>query len=454
VTAIAARRTRRTVVGAAVALMLIAAASVMFGVGVVTLSNSQEGEAVGVDARPRVQFPVTPNAMLAVTDETGRLASLVVMTLLPEGQGGSIVTIPVTADVTAGFGAERRSAASAFGTVDLAGFVTLVEEMLSITVQRAEAVDAPALAALLPDIGVSQLVLPTDVIDTQGGGGVIATSGPHTFTLDEMAELLAAIDDDVEVDASHPTDVAVWESLARSAPVAVPPEAVPVDDIGRPVAPADVAELVTRLWQGEVTVRDILVLPVAEAENPTEVDVVLIDRRDSALVFAQISPGVVSTPNLGLKVRIVANFTDDELAVAEDLYGSSSDVVFALIGRLLFLSANIVSVDTAASGIPPVTIIEVADERQLQATVDAVGSLLGEVEGRVADTVLEGVDVEITLGQSYLEHELGRATSGLSDAPEQTDAPAETGTSDAPDTSSGTEVPPTSAVADTVPGDG
>jgi hypothetical protein len=82
-----------------------------------------------------------------------------------------------------------------------------------------------------------------------------------------------------------------------------------------------------------------------------------------------------------------------------------------LIGRLLFLSGNVVSVDTAPTGAPAVTIIEVADVRQLEDTVDAAGSLFGRAEVRVAETVIEGVDIEITLGMSYLEHELGRATS-------------------------------------------
>ena len=94
-TAIPRRRRRRTVVGAVSAVLLVVAAGAMFVIGVITLSNSQEGEAVGVDERPRVRFPATPNAVLAVTDERGRLASLVVTTLLPEGQGGSIVTMPV-----------------------------------------------------------------------------------------------------------------------------------------------------------------------------------------------------------------------------------------------------------------------------------------------------------------------------------------------------------------------
>ncbi len=444
-TAIAERRTRRTIVGGVLALVLLAVATVMFGVGVVTLSNSQEGEAVGVDTRPRIDLPSTPNALLAVTDEAGRLASLVVMTLLPEGQGGSIVAVPVNADVTAGFGEERRSVAAAFDTVDLAGFVALVEEMLSITLQRAEAVDAAGLEAMLPGIAASRMVLPADVIDTQGGGGVIATAGPQTFTVGELTDILAAIDDDAETDVSHPNDVAVWESLAQMAPVTVPPDPVPLDDVGRPVAPNDVAELVARLWQGEVAVRDLLVRPVTDAENPTQVDVVQIDRRDSVMVFAQVSPALVSTPNLGSKVRIVAGFTDEQLAEADGLYASSSDILYELVGRLLFLSTNIVSIDTAPSGAPAVTVVQIANEWQREGTVEVLGALLGEVDVRVADTVLEGVDTEITLGMSYLQHEVERAAAV---APEETSVE----TSTAPSTQS--DVTPSSDVAATVAGDG
>ncbi len=389
-------------------MLLAALASTMFAVGFVTLLNSQEGEAVGIDTRPREQFPATPNAVLAVTDESGRLASLVVMTLLPEGQGGSIVTVPVNADASAGFGLQRRPVDESFDATDVEGLVASVEGMLSITVQRAAVVDAAGLEAMLPEVDALQLALPNDVVDTQGGGGLISTAGPQTFTLTEMITILAAIDDDAETDTSHANDVAVWESLAQTAPVTVSPEPVPLDDLGRPIAPDTVDELVARLWQGEVSVRDLLVVTVDEAENPTQTDVVLIDRRDSTLVFAQVSPGLVSTPNTGLKARIVANFTDDELAAADGLYDSTSDLAVELIGRLVFLSGNVISVDTAPTGAPAVTIIEVADERQLQETIDAADALLGEAEVRVAETVIEGVDVQVILGLSYLEHELGR----------------------------------------------
>jgi hypothetical protein len=407
-TAIAERRTRRTVFGAVAAVLLIVAAGAMFVVGAVTLSNSQEGEAVGVDTRPTEQFPATPNALLAVTDENGQLASVVVMTLLPEGQGGSIVTVPVNADSTAGFGVQRRPLDESFEAADVEGLVASVEEMLAITVQLAAIVDAEGLEEMLPVVEALRLEVPNDVVDTEGGGGVIATAGPQTFTVDEMVSILTAIDDEAEVDTSHANDVAVWESLAQTAPVTVPPEQVPLDELGRPIAPATVDELVARLWQGEITVRDLLVVAADEESNPTEADVVLIDRRDSNLVFAQVSPGLVSTPNTGLTVRIVANFTDEQLAEADGVYGSTSDLAVELIGRLLFLGGNVTSVDTAATGAPAVTIIEVADERQIQESIDAAEALFGEAEVRVSETVIEGIDVEVILGMSYLEREAER----------------------------------------------
>jgi hypothetical protein len=444
-TAIAQRRKRRTMIGAAMAVLLVAAASAMFVVGVVTLSNSQEGEAVGIDTRPRVDLPATPNALLALTDENGELASLVVLTLLPEGQGGSIVTVPVNADASAGFGLQRRPLDESFDSADPEGLVASVEDMLSITLERAEIVDPEGLEAMLPEIDALQLVLPVDVVDSEGGGGLISEAGPQTFTSRELTTILAAIDAGAEVDVSHTNDVVVWEALAQTAPIGVPPEPVPLDADGRAIAPDTVGELVDRLWQGEVTVRDLLRRSLDDIENPTAVDVVLIDRRDSTLVFAQVSPALVSTPNTGLKARIVANFTDDELTAADGLYDSSSEVAIELIGRLLFLGGNIVSVETAGSGVPPVTLIEVGDESQLEETIAAAETLLGGAEVSVATTVLEGVDVQITLGMSYLDHEVARASNADLGEVDVTDSVAPTTESPTDTVAPTTEVPGTVA---------
>lgn len=465
-TAIAQRRTRRTKGVAVAAMVLSLLALTLVVVGVTTLWNSQAGETVGVDERPRVALPSTPNAMLAVTDDEGTLTSLVVLTLLPEGQGGSIVTIPVNADASAGFGLQRRPLDELFDPADPDGLVMSVEEMLSITIERSSVVDPAGLAALLEPIGSVQVVLPDAVIDADaaeatsdpddpddtatttttspddattdsvpeepeavvGENGVIVTAGPQILDTAGIVDVLTAVDSGVAVYDQHPLDVAMWEAIAATAPVTVPPPPVTTDATGAPVPPATFDELWRSLFDGEVGVRDIPAFEPAEGTNPTGVDVVVLDRADAALVFAQISPGLVSTPNAGSTMRIVVPYTDEQLAVVGELYATNSDLAREMVGRLLFLGANIVSVDTAPTGAEELTVVEVVDPRLLDETVEASEILFGPSEVRLAETVIEGVDIVVTLGTAFLDKELAAYTGDAGLEPDSSVAPTTVGT--------------------------
>jgi hypothetical protein len=359
VTAIAQRRRRRTIAGLLGTVLLMVAAGVMFAVGVITLSNSEEGEAVGIDDRPVSALPATPNALLAVTDEDGALSSVAVVTLLPSGRGGSIVTMPVTADATGAFGAERRPLREMFDADDADAFTSMVEEMLSITIQHAQVVDAAGLGEL-----------------------TVAAS----------------------VEVVDPVDDQFWVELAAAAPVGDDPADVPLDEFGQPSTPADVAELVDRLLAGEVQSRMLVTRAATAEENPDGVDVVVIDRQDANLVFAQVSPSLVSTPNTGLTLRVVAPFSDDQIAASDGRYGSSSDVMLDVIGEMLFFQANVVSVDTqaAAEGAGPITRIEVNDESLVDDMESIAPLVFGESEVVVATSLIEGVDAVVTLGTDYV----------------------------------------------------
>jgi hypothetical protein len=454
---------------------MVVLASVMVVVGVLTLSNSREGEAVGIDPRPRETFPATPNALLAVTDDEGALASVVVLTLLPEGQGGSIVTVPVNADATAGFGVQRRPLDEFFDAADPEAFTVAVSDMLSITIEQTLIVDPAGLEALLAPIESVSAVLPDAAIDTDaiepggststtttpdttspgtttpgavpgstdsgsngsgsngsgpnGSGlptttqpesgavdaeldGVVVSAGPQVLDMAQVVDVLTAVDESVPTYDQHSLDVAIWSALASTAPVDSPPEPVTTDADGRPVPPGSVEELLAELFQGVVGVRDIAADPPPEATNPTGADVVVLDRSDAMLVFASISPALMSTPNVGPKFRIVAQYSDEQLAASGGLYATNSDVARELIARLLFVQANIVSVDTASASAPAVTLIQVSDPRLLEEATKTGETLFGTVEVVVASTVLEGVDQVVTLGESYLAREAAAAQDG------------------------------------------
>ena len=401
------RRQRRTITAIALAVLLVAVASALFTVGVVTLSNSVEGAAVVVDERPRLALPVTPNAALAVVDGDGLLASVVVMTLLPDGLGGSVVTVPVSSDTTAGFGDERVPLSDVFDPDDPEGFRSSIEAVLTLTIERVEVVDVDEFGDLIAPIESVEVVLPEDVIDSGAlGSGIVAQAGPQRLRRSLVAESMAAVNTDGSSYDHHDVDVALWTALAATAPVVVPPPPVPVDDLGQPVPPETFDAFVSQLWNGEVSVRDLAVYEPTPAENPTDADTVVIDRADAVLVFAQVSPALMSTPNPGLTVRLEVPFTDEQLAASAE-FETSSELARNLVAELLFFQANVVSVDTtpAPEGASTRTEVDVAEERFLADTEDAAPVLYGPSTVEVASTVIEGVDVVVRLGTAYLDRE-------------------------------------------------
>jgi hypothetical protein len=429
-TAIPQRRRKRSILALGLAVVLIATAAVLVGVAVGTLRNSQAGEAVGIDERPVSVLPSTPNALLAVESDDGELTSIVVLTLLPSGRGGTIVTIPVNADLNSGVGDEAIPLGVAYEQLELDDFVGQVESMLTIAIERAEAVDAERLAELIEPVVPIDVVLPEDVVNSSDlGTGIVAVEGEQELRGLLVVDALTASDDGGPAYDHHDVDVAVWSGLAANAPVPVSSE-MGRDEAGVPLPPADVDELVQRLWEGTVQVRDLQVIPFdvaaddvpADAEGDASgegdaddgdadgVDVVRVDHRDTVLVFAQISPALVSTPNPALSFRLEIGFTEEQLLSGGGEFETTSDLARQLIGELLFFGANIVSVDLmeAPDGAEATTAIAVADEWFLADMNEFALILFGDSSVEVATELIDGVDVVVVLGTDYLRREVDR----------------------------------------------
>jgi hypothetical protein len=444
-TAIVARRRQRAMIGAAVAGVLVLIAAGLTLVGATTVANSTEGAVVQVDERPVVSLPQTDNAALAVVDDDNRLTALIVATLLPVGEGGSIVTIPVDADASIGLGDERRPLAGVLDPADPDVFFQAVEQTLAIALQFSEVVGADRLAELIEPVTPISVDLPfvpapvqdvepepdttepePDTTSTESGqapvtAGDVAGSTTTTTTevvRDELADLLQSTDFDVTavVDVLRSTplpgtnadrqknDVAMWSALASAAPVNATVD-VPVDEFGVPVTASTIDDVFTRLWQGPVQVRDLAVMYAQSSTDGDEADVSVLDRFDSLLVFAQVSPARVSTPNEGLVFRVEVPIGDAQFEVEGVPFVDRSDVARAAVGQLLFLQANVVSVDLAPNpdGAPAKSRIEVADEQFVAGLEESLSPVFGEAEFVVSDELIDGVDVVMTLGTGYFD---------------------------------------------------
>ncbi|MBT4985892.1 MAG: hypothetical protein HOJ85_13430 [Ilumatobacter sp.] len=409
-TARADERRRRTLIGAVVAAVLIVSAAGLTAVGANAVLNSTEGEVAAVDSRPVLSLPATDNAALAVVDDDNRLTSLIVATLLPAGQGGTIVTIPVTADSTALFGEVRRPLNRELNSADPSSFFQQVEATVAVTLQFGEIVGANRLTELLePTIPVT-VDVGVDVIDSDDQGArVVVGAGEQRLDGPLLAAALTATEAGADERTQHAIDVALWTGVADSAPVnsSAP---VTLDGDGRPTESATVDELFARLWSGPVQVRDLQIIPPAFVGSDS---FVVLDRRDVVLVFAQISPARVSAPNPGPVFRLEIPITAAQLAASDSGLASRQEIALEAIATLLFLDGNVVSVDATPSpdGAPLVTRIEAASEEIFAAMEELGPPTFGEVEVVLAKELIDSIDVVVRLGTSYLDAQAAQAVA-------------------------------------------
>lgn len=427
-TARSERRRRRTLVGGLIGLSLVVAGAGLAAVGANAIANSTEGETVEVDGRPVVSLPGTDNAALAVVDDQGRLTSLVVVTLLPSGQGGTIVTVPVTADVNVGLGERRVPLSDLLDVDDPAVFFEQVEGTLAITLQFGEIVGEDRLLELIGPVLPIDVDLPIDVTDSAAvDDDPIIPSGETTLDGPLVADALRALDVDATERERHAIDVEMWSGMARSTPVIAEETAVPIDELGRPVPSTTIDEVFSRLWSGAVQARDLALDPNLSGGSQPVLDAiaVVLDRRDSVLVFAQISPARVSTPNPGPVFRVEIPISDAQLDASDSGFASRREVALNAITQLLFLEANVASVDATQDpdGAPAVTRIEVADPDFADAMRELGSVIFGEVDVVVAERLIDGIDVVVRLGTGYLESQAPASEQADEAAVDESGAP-------------------------------
>jgi hypothetical protein len=446
VTALPGRRRRSTYIAAGIAAAGIAAAAGLGTLGAVTLYNSTEG-AEASSGLPELVFPATPTGLLAAVDAEGALASMAVLVVQPSGQGGSIVTVPISADASAGDGADRLPIA---GTVSRDGADALgpeAEILLGLTLDDVEVVDAARLTTLLAPVGPIDVDLPIDVTDA--AGDVVAESGEQTLDAAAAAAILTARDPSVPAAQQYRAASAVWAAIAATVDAAGADDptgttattAAPVTTTTVPAGATGTGTidgLLARVFTGPAGQRDLRVEPVGADANPGDLDVVLLDPAELALVFGQIAPGQVAAPNSALSVRLISAFTDEQLAPSGL---TNADVAYEATRQVLAVGGNVLSVDTGADTDDPPgehTLVEVADET-LVAGTDGVDELFGPIDVSVGDSRIVGVDAVIRLGTDYLPL-LADGGPPMPSVPDDTDlAPGTSGPSTTDETPGATD---------------
>jgi hypothetical protein len=401
VTTSPARRTRSTWFALAVTTMALVVAICLTVLGAATLANSRAGRDATDDATPLLSLPATPTALLGVVDADGALTSVALLALDPSGLGGSLLSIAATADSTLDLGDDRLPLDETLATQGPDGFRLHAEALTSVSFDVAELADAARITEILTPLGTIPVELPGDVTIGSGDDESVLRAGSAELDAASAAAVLTATSGDGPDHLLDPVRDAVWAAVAARASEMSGANA---SDEGDDVPPADLDGFIGRLFGGDVGWRTLRYAVPAPERNPRGVDVVVPDRAEVLLVVGQIAPARVAAPNPSLTFRVESGFPDDEL---EPLDVNDADVAMIAIGRLLFVQANVVSVDTSGDEPPDVTRAYVADASVSDVVEQSYPLVFGEMEVLPAEYRIAGVDVIVVLGRSFLDEMTG-----------------------------------------------
>ena len=411
------QRRRQTLLNFGAGLIVLALLPIA---GVVAWRAIRDSNAAkGVISLPSRAVPLTPTAIFAVTDEENFLTSLTVMALTPQGAGGTVMVIPVGALVGGRPVSKPQRLADVYGSDGVEALQNAVEAMTNSQIDQITVNGVDGTAELMARVGTVNAIFSTDVTDTESEiSDVIAEKGSVDLTPMEMSAVLAARDISVDEAGRYPSIKATWEGISAAVgsgrPGAVP--AVVIPDVGAQ-SPADMPAFMSALFAGPINIWQIDTERIIDAErNPKDIDVYRYNAAEVVMVMASVAPSAMVAVLPTLSVQVDSPFDDSTV---------TQDAVF----RILYMGTNVVLVRVVASVPPPVTIIRYSDEMD-RAIAEPLTTMLGDIVFEKATERVDGVDIQIVLGDSFVTFMSDGAKPDPNIAPQDLVAP----TTDAPPT--------------------
>ena len=395
------RRRRSTLLGVAGAVVGSVVIIVTAAFGALTLADSQAGRDAGAGLS-EIALPDTSTALMVAVDQEGAPVSLAVLVIAPDGRGGSVIPIPVSAsDVVADLALRIEDLLPLWETWEIVGvdeFGAQSSEVLGVVFDFIEVVDAEQLAGLLARFGAIEIEVPAldDVVVALVG---LEPGDRVVLDADDVAAVLTTSRSSVADREFMALVDAIWTAYGQqvgpglSAPADAGVEATSLDP------------LLDRLAAGPVGIRSPRFRVPERGDNPRQVDAVILDDAEIALIFGQIAPARVTAPNPSFNFRVESNFSDEQLAP----HGvNNADIAREIIEVLLFLQSNVISVQTSDEGAPRTTLGLVARDAPVETLTDSWSLVFGEIDLQPTAEVIAQIDVTVVLGEEYLEFRRAR----------------------------------------------
>jgi hypothetical protein len=331
--------------------------------------------------------------MLAITNSRNELASLALIAIDPSLRGGTIVSVPVGARADVRNNEAPRRLADSYTTGGLTALKTDVENLLNVSLEVADVVNAADLANVLAPIGSQPVSLPQAVLDTAADGTVatVLGAGSTTVTGQQVAASLAASQTGSAESTRLPQVKALWTSVARAG-VATSSDTSstttePTDN--KPSTPTSTASFFSSLLSGEVDVWQFGATLLVDAQrNPANADMYELDGGEVLTVMASVAPSAMRPTNTNISVMIDIPFNNTTYAKEAAT-------------RLAFMGANVVLIRHVPETPAEETVVYYNDTMG-RVEAETFVNLLGDLTYKESLEIIDGVNLRIVLGNDFV----------------------------------------------------
>ena len=357
-------------------------------VGASQLLNASGGNNVA-DSGATIQIPDTPTAMLGVVNSRNELVSLALVAITPERKGGTIVSVPVGSAADVASTETPRRIADSYTTGGVAALRTDVENLLNVSIDVFEVMNASQLGTAIAAVGSQPVQLAAAVNDTGADGKpvVIAPAGAQTLTAAQIAAALASSDSAAPESTRLAQVKALWSAVARGGVAQSTTDSTVASSSSPDLA--TVPGFITQLLAGGVDVWQFgATLLTDSRHNPANADMYSLDGGEVLLVMASVSPSCLRLMN-------------DALSVMLDVPFGNTTYAREAVTRLAFMGANVVLVRETAD-VPTEKTVGYYDVTAVRDEASTYTDLLGAIEFKPATEMVEGVNLRLVLGNDFL----------------------------------------------------
>ncbi len=404
-TAIPQRQKQRAIVvlccGIAAALMLPAG----LVVGYSSVLNS--GVGTNVNTVKTLKIPSTPVALLATVNASSEVTSINVIALSGNSLGGTIISLPAKSMAEVVEGEEPRRVSDSYTGDDMSAFVSDVEGLLDISFTTVGILKRGDLVELFKPIGPAEILLDSDVRNTEPDGALRTVSklGRTTVETATLVDILLARQTDQTEAERFNHQKSVLTAIGNTVGLGLKLD--PVVSTVEP--PTDFKSFFQRLISGPIQVWQFAATAVPAGDlNPNSLDMYQLDVAEVTMIMASVAP----TSKTGSDLT-------GQLSVQIDSPFNNAVVSREIVRRLMAKGLNIALVREVPGPPQEVTRVLYVDSNDLIGFEDLT-SFIGEVSAGRTNERPQGIDLQIVIGATFAQFlesnpEIPTTTLGVDD---------------------------------------